>query len=187
MIILTSLVDVYSTSDVGFQSKVLTSFLTTSLVKLILSLGRAGSAPVSPHSNCNAHQRIALYIILYLSGTFAFLSSFVKRFVYDTDGIHILYPSPDLFNVPHYFKDPLTGVTFPCKTREKRYCWPLVNDLGELKYDDKGGGRIRVMVFKRGIQVHVNRKIWVKRVWKSWFKSVSTAFPASYLTLLFFG
>jgi len=126
-------------------------------------------SPTSQISNCNSHQRIALIIVLSLSALLAFFASFVKRFVYDSEGLHVLYPAPDLFNVANNFTDPVTGVTFPCKTKRKRYCWPLANDIGELKYDDKGGGRLRVLVFKPGIEVHVRRKIWIIRVWNSWF------------------
>ncbi|KAF8480590.1 hypothetical protein JB92DRAFT_3273696 [Gautieria morchelliformis] len=128
-----------------------------------------GSALTSATSNCNTHQRIALSIVLCLSAVLAFLSSFVKRFVYDSDRIHVLYPPPDLFNVARHFTDPLTGVKFPCRTKGQRYCWPLATDMGELTYDQKGG-RLRVLVFKPGIKVHVRRKIWYKRVWNSLFK-----------------
>ena len=134
-----------------------------------------GATPTSPISNCNTHQRIALIIVLCLSASFAFVSSFVKRFVYDSDNVHVLHPAPSLFSVAHHFTDPVTRIKFPCMTNEKRYCWPLVNDIGELSYDDKGA-RLRVLVFKPGVEIHVRRKMWLRRVWKSWFNPVSQTF-----------
>ena len=136
--------------------------------------------------NCNSHQRIALTIVLCLSAFLAFVSSLVKRFVYDSNGVHVLFPAPNLFNVGRHFTDPITGVRFPCRTKEKRYCWPLTNDIGELKYDDKRE-RLRVLVFKPGVEVHVRRKVWLKRVWDSCFNPVSLPplvyFPSFCLTL----
>ncbi|KAF8587412.1 hypothetical protein K439DRAFT_1630712 [Ramaria rubella] len=129
---------------------------------------RSTSPPTSPTSNCNAHQRIALVIVLGLSAFMAFLTSFIKNFVYDKNGKHVIFPPPDLFTVVHQVTDPITGIRFPCKTKEKRYCWPFTNDVGELVYDEKKT-RLRVLVFKRGIKMHVRRKVWFRRVWHSWF------------------
>jgi hypothetical protein len=142
---------------------------------LCSSFCRPGDPPASATSNCNTHQRIALIIVIGLSTLLSFLSCFVKRFVYDAEHVHVLYPTPDLFNVTQPITDLVTGVKFPCRTKEKRYCWPLVNEAGELRYDEKD--RLRVMVFKLGIKIHVRRKLWFKRVWNSWFGPVSEIFP----------
>ena len=145
------------------------------LIFLSSSCCRPNDPPAPSSSNCNAHQRIALVIVLCLSTVVAFLSSFIKRFVYDAEHLHVLYPLPDLFNVAHYFTDPITGVSFPRKTKEQRYCWPLINGTGELQYDEKGG-KLMVLVFKPGIKIHVKRKLWIKRIWDSWFHPVSQCF-----------
>ncbi|KAF8463238.1 hypothetical protein JB92DRAFT_3136522 [Gautieria morchelliformis] len=124
--------------------------------------------PPMPPTNCNPHQRAALIFVVVLSTLISTFSSFIKVFVYDTNRMHVLYPFPDLFNVADHVTDPVLGVTFPCRTKEKLYCWPLVREKGDFVYDEKRE-RLRLLVFKLGVAVHVRRKAWHKRVWDAWF------------------
>ena len=139
---------------------------------------RPGNNPTSPDSNCNPHQRIALIIVLSLSASLAFLSCFVKRFVYDS-GNHVSFPAPDFFNVAQEFTDPGTKREFPYIDKndpEKKVSWPLVDDSGQLTYN---GTLLAVLVFKPGVKIYVKRKMWLKRKW-DWFKHVSQNLSSLY-------
>ena len=147
------------------------------------SHGLSRSDPSTPPvSNCNSHQHIALIIVIALSASTAFFSSFLKHFVYDAQGTHVVYPPPDLFSVANRASDPVTRVQFPCRTSGQRFCWPLVDGAGEFLYDDKGE-RLRVMVFKLGVRIHVRRRAWPVRVWRAFFAPVKVVRFRAYTLL----
>ncbi|KAF8511941.1 hypothetical protein BU17DRAFT_69402 [Hysterangium stoloniferum] len=130
---------------------------------------RPSDPPASPNSTCNTTQRAALLFVIVLASSFSFLTSFVKRFVYDMDGVHIVYPSPDMFDVSQEIVDPVTRIKFPCETTAHRYCWPCVDDAGQLVHDDQQ--RLKVLVFKLGVPIHVDRKPLFTRLWNALFRA----------------
>ncbi|KIJ41211.1 hypothetical protein M422DRAFT_48699 [Sphaerobolus stellatus SS14] len=125
------------------------------------------TSSASPRLVCSTRERVAVIVALVVASIVAFISSFIKSFVYDSTGTRVLYPPPNLFNTENFITDPVTNIRFPCKTANQRYCYPFANESNELVYNTKGG--LRIFVFKHGVAVHVNRPLWIVRVWRGWF------------------
>lgn len=135
---------------------------------LIFSLLRP--PPPVPRLACTTRQKVVVTIAIVIAALVSFITSFIKSFVYDASGQFVLYPPPNLFTVESYMTDPATGIKFPCRTRHGRYCWPLPNEANELTYNAKGA--LRVLIFKHGITMEVQRPHLFGRISRYFFSSV---------------
>ncbi|KZV81773.1 hypothetical protein EXIGLDRAFT_730603 [Exidia glandulosa HHB12029] len=111
----------------------------------------------SQQSNCNSHQRIALCVIIVLGVLVSFGSAFIKSFIVDATGKRILYPQPAGAQVARPVTDSVTGVTFPYRTKNGKYAWPVTGRDGGWV---RKGKYIKVMVFREDCDVKTKGPMW---------------------------
>ncbi|KAF8506371.1 hypothetical protein BU17DRAFT_100827 [Hysterangium stoloniferum] len=138
----------------------------TALQTWAFTIGSPNMVP-PPSPPCNSQQRIALLCVTSILSAIAFGLSFIKRFVYDPTGFHVLYPRPDMLEVSSEIKDPVTKISFPHRTNHHKTAWPFVDINNDFVYNDKRG--IRAFVFKRGVDVRVKHTTGATSTWRSIF------------------
>lgn len=122
----------------------------------------SAGVPPSGARNCNDSQRIALTVFAALAALFALAQPFLKTFLRDASGRHIVYPPPSGVAVADTVD---AGVVFPYRTERRHVVWPAVRAApdGRLALV-RDGQYIKVLVLDKSCTFRVRTQSRFSRI-----------------------